>query len=678
MESATLTTRILRQGLSNQVRPLDAPSLPWRNPAIVRAAERSTVRVEQTLANSVANRARPFPFTAASRAEAAFTTNRINASAARAAAASLAEKQAGAALGRQFLVFRARSAVGAVLAPAARASAAVSGALMRTPVVGTVIRRLAPFVPKGPGLGVLIALQVVPSIFEVFAPDVKKWLLGGWSQSGYKQNQLPPGVGQSAVRYNLQFVVAELYNGQLYPPGGTLDRANGIMGPIGEVKAPREPGVGANVFIFSPTGVRIGNGNNGYGTGVYRILSISVVREDGAPENGVPFSVTGTSARPPVKVIPSKTSNPAWTNNAKNARDAAIAAAAVTIAAGKFKLPPKLKRPPTQIPARKVGILPSASPTTPQPSRRPCQGNSCGQAGLDQATKNGEDIQKILDALSLLGIGDIKKTVDRIDTKIGPQITDAVGNKRGLTDMAVDTFKKVNKVGDYLRFDRITNVLNLAVTLHNAAMLSNNLSQTLMSAIGNGLDAIGIDDDAGNALNIQEIVGKTTENIVKGAIGAENYAALTINWKKANRIYQASANLLNNLQSLRYSITGALETIGGMNAKVGNALKKYGVLGDNAYPWFNPSPNYDNKFMRRLEVAETTVSSIDSVASEILSAQDSVKQIGEQKTELEKAIKEGTEKPGVDNTQQKEKAAATKTASKSPDIVSDNLIKPES
>jgi hypothetical protein len=200
---------------------------------------------------------------------------------------------------------------------------------------------------------------------------------------------------------------------------------------------------------------------------------------------------------------------------------------------------------------------------------------------------------------------------------------------------------------------------------------------TLASALSNALAAINIKDAEGNALEINKIVGKSVEGAITAAIGAENYAALTINWKKANRIYQASANLLNNLQSLRYSITGALETIGGMNAKVGNALKKYGVLGDNAYPWFNPSPNYDNKFMRGLEVAETTVSSIDSVASEILSAQDSVKQIGEQKTELEKAIKEGTEKPGVDNTQQKEKAMAAKTASKSPDIVSDNLIKPE-
>jgi hypothetical protein len=235
---------------------------------------------------------------------------------------------------------------------------------------------------------------------------------------------------------------------------------------------------------------------------------------------------------------------------------------------------------------------------------------------------------------------------------------------------------KLGLVAKWLHLDRALNLMTFAATVHNAAMLSRDLGQTLFGVISNVLAAIGIKDDKDNPLDFGSIVGHTVEDLLKNVIGAENYAALTINWKKANRIYQASANLLNNLQSLRYSITGALETIGGMNAKVGNALKKYGVLGDNAYPWFNPSPNYDNKFMRGLEVAETTVSSIDSVASEILSAQDSVKQIGEQKTELEKTIKEGTEKPGVDNDQQKAKATAAKTASASPDINAVDLVKP--
>jgi hypothetical protein len=123
-------------------------------------------------------------------------------------------------------------------------------------------------------------------------------------------------------------------------------------------------------------------------------------------------------------------------------------------------------------------------------------------------------------------------------------------------------------------------------------------------------------------------------------------------------------------------VTSALETIGGWNAKIGNALKRYGVLGDKAYPWMNPSPNFDNKFMRGLETVENAVSQIDAVASEVLSAQESVTEIIRQKGELEEAIKSGTEKPGVDNDQQKAKDDAAKAASQSPDINPIDTVKP--
>ncbi len=570
----------------------------------------------------------------------------------------------------------AKELTGLALQPAVRASGAVAGAIARTPVIGPSLRFVSRFVPKGPALGVLTAVTVIPDVLELFAPDVKSWLLGGWRQSSRKANQLPHGVGQSAVPYRVT-VVIELFDnssGQWVLFGLTgEDTVRNVMGPIAKILGPYQDGHNSFVGIYSPSNALLSYGQTSYGAaGTFRIKSISITREDGLPESGSPFSSSGKPA--PIKQT--ATATPASTKNAENARNAGIAAAAVTIAAGKYQPAPKVNKNPTRNPERKVGVLPSASPTTPQPSSTPCKGNSCGQAGLDQATKNGEDLQKLLDAINLLGIADIRKTVNRIDEKVGPQIYDDRGQKTGLAGAALKTFEKLNKVGDYLHFDRITNVMTLAVTVHNAAMLSNQLEQTLMSAISNGLAAIGIKDSENNPLDINKIVGQSVENMVKGAIGAENYAALTLNWKKANRIYQASANLLNNLQSLRYSITGALETIGGMNAKVGNALKKYGVLGDNAYPWFNPSPDYDNKFMRGLEVAETTVSTIDSVASEILSAQDSVKQIGEQKTELEKAVKEGLEKPGVDNDQQKAKALAAKTASVSPDINAVDLVKP--
>lgn len=621
-------------------------------------------------------------------------TGRLGASAlrpAQAAAQVAARRTATQILMSPASLSGAREIAGRALQPAVRASGAVAGAIARTPVIGPALRVVSRFVPKGGPFWAVTALTVVPDVMEHFAPQVKSWLLGGWKDDGKGKasRQVIPGSPGSRsvpyqVFYRLHWTTRDGYDGQGLPYNGVWN------GPI--IYAPEDRGlqdtsqvpsgsarVVNHYFVLPSNNNQIIDAGGNYPDLPRNSFTFRFTPLDGLDETNslstiqsVPAAITQN----PTKTSPSQAKP--GTDRADAARDAALLAALATIAAGKYQPAPKVNRNPTQNPARKVGVLPSASPTTPQPSSTPCKGNGCGQAGLDQSVKNGEDIQKILDALSLLGIGEIRSTVKRIDEKVGPQLYDDRGQKTGLAGAALKTFEKLNKVGDYLHFDRITNVMTLAVTVHNAAMLSNQLEQTLMSAISNGLAAIGIKDSENNPLDINKIVGQSVENMVKGAIGAENYAALTINWKKANRIYQASANLLNNLQSLRYSITGALETIGGMNAKVGNALKKYGVLGDNAYPWFNPSPDYDNKFMRGLEVAETTVSTIDSVASEILSAQDSVKQIGEQKTELEKAVKEGLEKPGVDNDQQKAKATAAKTASKSPDIVSDNLIKPES
>jgi predicted RND superfamily exporter protein len=90
----------------------------------------------------------------------------------------------------------------------------------------------------------------------------------------------------------------------------------------------------------------------------------------------------------------------------------------------------------------------------------------------------------------------------------------------------------------------------------------------------------------------------------------------------------------------------------------------------------NPSPNFDNKFTRALERVEDTVSQVDSVSSEILSAQETVTQIGNQKTELLNSLGLGDEKPQAENQPQKTAALAAKAVSVSPNIEATDLVKP--
>jgi hypothetical protein len=681
----------LAEGLARVPRPISAAPMQSAGAIAQNATPRVWESTTRSIESGLSRAARPYPYTAVSQA-----TGLERAGMGRAANAANGvlidlERKEAAALSRQFTVNVVQRQAAAAVRPAATAAAEVGGVLKRVPLVGKVLQRVAPI--AGPLL-VVSALQSIPSVFEFFAPGVHDWLLGGWRGDGkgkgtisYPANSIGQGNG---AWYLLSFVIQSTTpEGGVHPqsrshyPGGSPIR---MMGPV-TVRF----GLGAvfysqlyqrNLQAIDPSWTdRFGltyTGMSYFLDTPDNFITWSLVREDGTNENQPDYAHPTTTAaaitQNPTKVAPSQTPK----SPAEGATNAALAAVAATIAAGKLKLSPPNAKKIADNQQKKFGTALEPSPTETAPATNPCKGNACGGANLDATKGNADKLDALLAALNALGIGDIKKTVDKIDQKVGPQIYDDRGNKIGIAGHALKMFEKLNKVGDYLRFDRITNVLTLAATVHNAAMLSNQLEQTLAQALSSALAVIGIKDSEGNQLDINKIVGKSVENTIKGAIGAQNYTELTTNWKKANRIYQAGANLINNVQSLRYSITGALETIASMNGKVANALKKYGVLGDNAYPWMNPSPNFDNKFMRGLETAENAVSSIDSIASEVLSAQETVTEIGKQKTELEKAIKDGTEKPGVNNTQQKEKATAAKTASKSPDIVADNLIKPES
>jgi hypothetical protein len=324
-------------------------------------------------------------------------------------------------------------------------------------------------------------------------------------------------------------------------------------------------------------------------------------------------------------------------------------------------------------------------------------GNACKTAdpctqqissGVDSANEKATDIGKkvkdIADYVDKLAQLLDLKILFEINDKMGPKVEGGLSGQGsrilrlvGNVQSTVGAIQeKVGKFAKWARLGQLVNVLTLITTIHNATMLSRSLGETLLQAISNGLAVIGIKDDEGNAYELGDIIGKTVETTIKTTIGADNYTALNANWKKANRIYQAAANLGNSIQSLRFSVVSALETIGGWNARIGNALKRSGVVNESSYAWMNPSPNFDNKFTRALERVEDTVSQVDSVSSEILSAQETVTQIGNQKTELLNSLGLGDEKPQAENQPQKTAALAAKAVSVSPNIEATDLVKP--
>jgi hypothetical protein len=290
------------------------------------------------------------------------------------------------------------------------------------------------------------------------------------------------------------------------------------------------------------------------------------------------------------------------------------------------------------IPARAADAIKPSIPTIPEITTATgtamCNNlkTGCGKNAINDAVSNvtgnaNTNAANILGAVNAVGQGADLALLGVINSKLGEQLPGGIGGK-------------LTRFAQWAHLDRALNIMVFAATIHNAAMLSNNLGQTLLSLIGNLLGVVGLKDAEGQAFDIGSVISKGIEGLIKGAVGEENYKTLDATWKRANRIYQAAANLLNSIQSLSASILSALEVVGQWNAKVGNALKRFGVVGEKAYTWMNPNVNFQNKYFTALENATNVISQVDQVASEVLSIKETIGQIADQKKELNDSLKE--------------------------------------
>ena len=234
-------------------------------------------------------------------------------------------------------------------------------------------------------------------------------------------------------------------------------------------------------------------------------------------------------------------------------------------------------------------------------------------------------LKQIYDALMAASNAAILALLNIVNTKLGNQV---VGGISGL----------VTRVAENTYVDKALSVLTFAATMHNALMLSNNLAVTLMGIIDQVTGAImpkGID---GNPIVLSEVINKTVQALVISSIGQENYTKLQTSWALANRIYQATANVFNQVVSLGGLLTTGMELIGGNVGKIGNALRKGGVLLENAYQWMNPQPNMKGKFFTFANNAQETLSMVENVVQVPIGIKQAIDGIGSSNAELQREI----------------------------------------
>lgn len=237
-----------------------------------------------------------------------------------------------------------------------------------------------------------------------------------------------------------------------------------------------------------------------------------------------------------------------------------------------------------------------------------------------------QNLQLILQALGALSNAAIMGLLNIINNKLGVELPGGISGK-------------LTRFTQWLQLDRALNLLTLAATIHNAMMLSNDIGQTLLGAINNVLQLIGLKGDDGQAFNIGTVINSTVENLIKGIIGAENYINLTEGFAKANRIYQATVNVINSFQNLTSTVLNALEITVGRIGKIGNALRKSGEVLENAYGWMNPQPKF-NRITQTLENLQNGASTIQMVTQAPLDVINAITEQTEASTAFVNAIKD--------------------------------------
>ncbi|HEY9608942.1 hypothetical protein [Allocoleopsis sp.] len=252
-----------------------------------------------------------------------------------------------------------------------------------------------------------------------------------------------------------------------------------------------------------------------------------------------------------------------------------------------------------------------------------------------------------------------------IDAKLGPQV------KGGISGLLSKAHDLIGKTWDFLQIDRILNLLSFIGILHNAYFLSNSLADTLFSAMSAVLDATGLDELLGlrkaddSPVDVKGIVGKFTEDFFKKVFGVQTVDGIRIGWEKASRIYQAASNILWSVQSIFDSTRSLLDIAINNTGKIGNALRRAGVVFEHAYGNLVEKATARNRYHKMMDDVtegamkiQDAVSSVEMVAISLVSIQDQVKQLGEQRKEFDDSVKAFTNPADKKEADSKENSKA--------------------
>lgn len=185
------------------------------------------------------------------------------------------------------------------------------------------------------------------------------------------------------------------------------------------------------------------------------------------------------------------------------------------------------------------------------------------------------------------------------------------------------------------RIDKLINLMTLIGVMHNVTMLSREVGYTIGDLASNALAVIGVRDELGNQLDINELVGDSVQSFFERVLGEENYSNLSQRWLKANRILSSASMIVYTIRGLHDTSKDILEWTAENTGKIGNALKRWGVVGERAYPWMSERMRSQDAYRRKFERVTEGLESLEDTASSLATVSGNVREIQEEYVELQ-------------------------------------------
>jgi hypothetical protein len=208
-------------------------------------------------------------------------------------------------------------------------------------------------------------------------------------------------------------------------------------------------------------------------------------------------------------------------------------------------------------------------------------------------------------------------------------------------------------------------------------MLSRNLAESLGQLIDSAMGALNLKNEDDESLDIPALIGNTITNFIKGIIGEAVYNGISAAWKKLSAIYTAAVNIYELMLNSLAGIAEGLETLGQYTGKIGNALKKGGVILENAYEWMDENVKVKTGRFAAVEKVTKGLSDITDITDNLTEVAETVSETTENVTQIQSefsTIKTATAEAVTEKT---ETETAAKTASQSAAIEKSDLITPQ-